>query len=269
MFVISTLFGLMKEFYTDRRLLISLAAKDFQRRFAGSFFGRIWGFVNPLLTIIVYFLVFKYGFKSGEITGYPFVVWFVTGIIVWLYFAEAFTAGSNAFLEYSYLVKKVVFNIDILPMVKIISCLFIHGFFIVIAMILCVAAGIYPSIYWLQIPYYLLCTVLNLFAVTLFMGSILVFFRDLNQIIGIILLMGMWGTPIAWDLSQFPESTHVFFKLNPIFYLVDGYRDCFLSRKWFWEKYTVTTYFWVVTILLMLLGSFVYNRLKHSFANVL
>ena len=91
----------------------------------------------------------------------------------------------------------------------------------------------------------------------------------LMTVIGIILLIGMWGTPIAWDLSQFPESTHVFFKLNPIFYLVDGYRDCFLGRMWFWEKHAVSIYFWAVTILLMLLGSFVYNRLKHSFANVL
>lgn len=255
--------------YHDRRLLADLAWQDFKRRFAGSYFGTMWGFVNPLLTIIVYWLVFQFGFRSGDVGEIPFVLWFMCGIVPWLFFSEALPAASNSFLEYSYLVKKVVFNINILPLVKIISCMFVHLFFVTLVAVICCFFGYHPTLYWVQIPYYLFCTICLLFGLSLIFASIIVFFRDLNQIIGIILLVGMWGTPIAWNLSVFPESTHIFFKLNPLFYIVDGYRDSFIQRVWFWDKHNQTAYFWMLIGLILLVGAFFYDRLKHSFADFL
>lgn len=255
--------------YHDRRLLVSLAWQDFKRRFAGSYFGTMWGFITPMLTMIVYWLVFQFGFRSGNVGDIPFVLWFMCGIVPWLFFSEAFSSASNSFLEYSYLVKKVVFNVNILPLVKIASCMFVHFFFLALLAIACGCFGYFPSLYWLQIIYYLLCEVALLFAVSLIFASVMVFFRDLNQIIGIILLVGMWGTPIAWNINAFPESMHFFFKLNPIFYIVEGYRDSFVQQIWFWNKYNQTAYFWLLVLLLFIAGTFFYDRLKQSFADFL
>ena len=255
--------------YHDRRLLVSLAWQDFKRRFAGSYFGTMWGFITPMLTMIVYWLVFQFGFRSGNVGDIPFVLWFMCGIVPWLFFSEAFSSASNSFLEYSYLVKKVVFNVNILPLVKIASCMFVHFFFLALLAIACCCFGYFPSLYWLQIIYYLLCEVALLFAVSLIFASVMVFFRDLNQIIGIILLVGMWGTPIAWNINAFPESMHFFFKLNPIFYIVEGYRDSFVQQIWFWNKYNQTAYFWLLVLLLFIAGTFFYDRLKQSFADFL
>ena len=267
--VVLKIYRLLTAIYKDRRLLTSLAWQDFKRRFAGSYFGVLWGFINPLLTITVYWLVFQFGFRSGAVDDHPFVLWFMCGIVAWLFFSEAFSSASNSFLEYSYLVKKVVFNVNILPLVKIFSCLFVHLFFIGLLVILCCLFGYYPTVYWLQLPYYVLCSMSLLFALSLVFASVIVFFRDLNQIINIILLIGMWGTPIAWNLNTFPENTHLFFKLNPVFYIVEGYRDCFLQEIWFWQKYNHTAYFWLLTAVLLLVGAFVYDRLKQSFADFL
>ena len=263
------IFNLFRDIFHDRRLLANLAWQDFKRRFAGSYFGTLWGFINPLLTIAIYWAVFQFGFRTGDVEGVPFVLWFMCGIVAWLFFSEAFTAASNSFLEYSYLVKKVVFNINILPLVKILSCLFVHLFFIGLLAVICCLFGYFPSLYWLQLPYYLLCSVSLLFAVTLAFASVIIFFRDLSQVINILLLIGMWGTPIAWNLSIFDPQYHFIFKLNPIYYIVEGYRDCFIQGTWFWEKYNQTAYFWILVAVMLFIGAFVYHRLKQSFADVL
>lgn len=261
------IYNLAHSIYHDRRLLMNLSVQDFKRRFAGSYFGVLWGFVNPLLTMIVYWMVFQFGFRSGNADGFPYVLWFSCGISVWLFFSEAFSLASNSFLEYGYLVKKVVFNINILPLVKILSSMLVHLFFVVLVAVLCVLFGYYPSVFWLQLPYYLLCTMCLLFAVSLSFASIMVFFRDLGQLISIILLVGMWGTPIAWNINIFSETIRVILKLNPIYYLVQGYRDCFLYKTWFWEHEGLTLYFWCVVAFLTIVGCVVYDRLKNSFAD--
>ncbi|NRT74183.1 ABC transporter permease [Clostridium beijerinckii] len=260
---------LIREIYNDRSLLIAFSMKDFKRRFAGSFFGMAWAFIQPLLTMIIYWIVFQFGFRSGDVGHIPFILWFMCGIIPWLFISEAFSIASNSFLEYSYLVKKVMFNINILPLVKILSSLIIHLFFIGLLIFVCVLFGYYPQVYSVQVIYYMFCTMAFVFAISLICSSIMVFFRDLNQIIGLILLAGMWGTPIAWNPNIFPESVQFYIKLNPIFYLVEGYRDCFVSNRWFWDKYNQTAYFWIVTLILFFIGTFLYNRLKPHFADVL
>jgi len=266
---IKKVYNLILEIIKERKLLIELSKKDFKRRFVGSYFGVVWAFIQPMLTILVYWFVFQYGFRSGSVDGKPFIIWFICGITPWLFISEAFSTASNSFLEYSYLVKKVIFNINILPMVKIVSSLLIHLFFVLISILLAAFFGIYPTIYLLQLVYYIFCSVVFIFAISLLFSSVLVFFRDLNQIINILLLVGMWGTPIAWNISMFPENIQFILKLNPFYYIVDGYRDSILSGTWFWQKYNLTLYFWIVTLVLLIFGTWIYNKLKSHFADVL
>ena len=263
--MISILAGTAKEY----RLLFSLAFKDFQRKFAGSFFGTAWAFIQPILTMIIYWIVFQYAFKSQDVGDVPFILWFMSGMVPWMYISEAISITGNAFLEYSYLVKKVIFNIDILPLVKIVSSLMIHAFFLAFLFVMCIIFGKIPNIYILQLPYYLLCLIVFVYGIGLLTSSIMIFFRDLGQIISIILLAGMWATPIAWNITIFPENVQKILKLNPFFYLVEGYRDSFVMERWFWEKPTLTIYFWTLTIIILLCGMFVYSRLKPYFSDTL
>lgn len=253
----------------EYRLLFSLAFKDFQRKFAGSYFGTAWAFIQPILTMVIYWVVFQYAFKSQDVGDVPFILWFMAGMIPWLYISEAIQITGNTFLEYSYLVKKVIFNIDILPLVKIISSFLIHCFFLGFLLVLCFIFGKTPSIYIIQLPYYLLCLIIFVYGIGMLTSSIMIFFRDLGQIISILLLAGMWATPIAWNINIFPEKVQMILKLNPFFYLVEGYRDAFVMKQWFWEKPYLTAYFWGVTLIVLFAGLFVYNRLKPYFSDTL
>lgn len=126
--------NMLKEIISNRKLIWDLSKNDFKTRFAGSYLGIIWAFVQPIVTVLVYWFVFEKGMHASGINlrsgiTAPFVLWLIAGLVPWFFFQEVLSGGTNALMEYSYLVKKVVFQIDILPIIKLISALFVHLFF--------------------------------------------------------------------------------------------------------------------------------------------
>ena len=137
-----------KDFWASRKLIWKLARNDFKTRYAGSYFGVLWAMVQPVIIVLVYWFVFQIGLNNATAElkqgiSVPFVLWLVSGIVPWFYFSESLSNGTNALLEYNYLVKKVVFNIDILPLVKTIAALFIHVFFVLFMLFLFALYGYY------------------------------------------------------------------------------------------------------------------------------
>ena len=257
------------EIYREKRLIATLSKNDFKTRFAGSYMGIAWAFIQPIVTVLVYWFVFEKGLRAGRMCDYPFILWLMCGLVPWFYFSDAISGGTNALIEYNYLVKKVVFKISILPFVKVISNLFIHLFFVVFILILHTCYGYGPSLYWLQIIYYILCTVALVLGLSYLTSALVVFFRDLTQIIAIVLQIGMWATPIMWDINQFSPQLELIFKLNPVYYIVQGYRNSLLSGTWFWEDMYWTLYFWIIIVAVFMLGQNVFRKLKVHFADVL
>ena len=122
--------SLLKEIITKRKLIWDLGKADFRKRFVGSYFGIVWMFIQPIVTVVIYAVIFGIGFKSPPpVPGVSYVAWLVPGIVPWFFFSEALNTGTGCLQEYSYLVKKVVFKVEILPIIKLISCLLVHAFF--------------------------------------------------------------------------------------------------------------------------------------------
>lgn len=262
--------GLIRELKNSKTLIWNLSKNDFKTKYAGSYLGITWAFVQPIVTILVYWFVFEFGLKAGSpMEGVPFVVWLVSGIIPWFFFQEALINATNCMLEYSYLVKKVVFKISILPIVKIISALFVHLVFIGFLFFVCAIYGFYPSHYTIQLIYYSFCTFCMILAISYATSAIVIFFKDLGQIINIFLQIGMWITPIMWSYTIIPKQFQWIVKLNPIYYIVEGYRDTFINHVWFFQRYFQTIYFWVLISFIFILGTIIFRRLKPHFADVL
>ena len=267
------IFSLPKELYENRRLVFKLAVNDFRTRYAGSYLGIVWAFVQPIVTILVYWFVFSVGFRAstGDL-GIPFVLYLVAGMVPWLFFQEALLGGTNALLEYNYLVKKVVFKISVLPLIKVLSAFFVHCFFIFFTIILFICYGHLPDIFYFQIVYYTGCTFILVLSLAFLTCSVVVFFRDLTQIITIFLQIAVWLTPIMWveetALQDHPVLRQII-KLNPMYYIVSGYRDTFLFKNWFFEHPLWTVYFWIFALICFLFGARAFKRLKIHFADVL
>lgn len=267
------LISLLKEIIRKRKLILELSKADFKKRFSGSYFGVVWMLIQPIVTVLIYFFVFQMGFKSvPPVPGVPYVVWLVPGIVPWFFFSEALNCVTNCLQEYSYLVKKVVFQVEILPIIKLLSCLMVHGFFVLIMIVMCLCYGRLPMVTWLQILYYTFAASMLALALGYLTCAINAFFKDMAQIVSIALQFGMWLTPIMYQEELFASRAPwivTALKLNPFYYVVAGYRDSVLTGNWFWERPTLTVYFWGVTILLGLFGLKVFKRLRPHFSDVL
>ena len=97
----------------------------------------------------------------------------------------------------------------------------------------------------------------------------MIFFRDLGPIINISLQMGFYLTPIFWNLKILPEKYHLLMKFNPVFYIVEGYRDSFINKVWFWEHWGMSLVFWIITSVILVAGAVIFRRLRPHFADVL
>ena len=259
------------------RLIWKLAKNDFKTRYAGSYLGVIWALVQPVVTVVLYYFVFEVVFDNRAqllASGIeaPYVLWLTAGLVPWFYFNETMMQGMQAFLQYNYLVKKVVFEIKLLPLVKMVGSSFVHLFFMLVLVLMYFFYGMKPDIHMIQLPYYSFCMFALVHAFSYITSSVVIFFRDLNQIINILLQIGMWATPILWDITFIKgkwEPLRILFKLNPVYYIVNGYRGALFEGRWFWQEGWLNLYFWAFTVVLFLIGRSVYRSLKPHFADVL
>lgn len=255
---------------SNYKLIFNLAKNDFKTKYAGSYFGIVWAFIQPIVTILVYWFVFGVAFNSGPVDGCPYVLWLVSGLIPWFFFQESLQSATNSLIEYSYLVKKVVFNISIIPIVKIISALFVHLFFVIILLVIFVISGVGINVHAVQLLYYSICMLALTTALSYFTSALVVFFRDLGQIVGIVLQIGIWITPIMWNYTIVGmPGLQMLLQLNPMFYIVNGYRSSLVTNGWIWDNPNWTIYFWLLVSGLMLIGGSFFNKLKVHFADVL
>ena len=269
-FHMETLLRLPLEIFRDRSMFVALVKNDFQARFAGSDLGIFWAIVHPLNTIGLYWFVFQFGLRSGNVSDHPFILFLMAGLVPWFYFSESWGGASGSLVEYNYLVKKVVFNVGFLPVIKICSALFVHLFFVAIVVVMTFLYGYGLQPWLLQLPYYILCMAVLVLGLSYITAACTVFFRDMTQVVNIVLTIGIWMTPIMWNAkTTMSPIIQKVFKLNPIYYIVDGFRDSLLGQVWFWEKPLWSIYFWCVAIVVYLAGIKLFNRLKVHFSDVL
>ena len=268
---------LFKQLFTlifeKKKMVAELAAADFKKRFAGSYFGIFWMFANPVVTVLIFFFIFQLGMKSvPPVPGVPYVIWLIPGLVPWFFINECIQGITGCLNEYSYLVKKVVFPVELLPIIKAGSSLLVHTCFIAIMLIVFLISGRLPMLTWVQIIYYSLAAFMLALGVGFFTAAVNVFFKDMTQIVGLCLQFGMWLAPIMyWDgmfTADHPWMAPIF-KLNPVYYIVTGYRDSMLTGNFFWERPMNTVYFWGVTLIIFYLGYKIFTKLRPHFSDVL
>ncbi len=258
----------LKNLMENRSLIWAMSKQDLKSRFAGSYLGIIWVFIQPAVTIIILWFIFEIGFKSKPVDNFPFILWLSCGIIPFFFFQEGLVSATNSVIENKFLLSKVAFRISILPIIKIIAALTIHLFFIGILFLMFMLYGYYPDLYSFQIFYYLFCLVIFLLSVSWITSSTILFFKDIGQVVNILLQFWFWGTPIFWALNIIPKKFHFFLKLNPMYYIISGYRDSLINKVAFWQHYKLTILFWTFSIICLIIGALFFKKLRPHFADV-
>ena len=135
-----------KDIIKNRKLIWQLGKNDFKNRFASTSLGTIWGFLQPFIFMITYAIVFQFILKTGSSGEYPYAVWFFPGMTMWQWLNDSIMSASNSIRQYSYLVKKVVFPVNIIPTISIVASSFVGLFLVAIAIGICVVYGYIPNI---------------------------------------------------------------------------------------------------------------------------
>ncbi len=255
--------------YRRRSLIFEMAKRDISSQYVGSLLGFFWTFVNPVITTFILWFVFSKGFKSAPKGNVPFVVWLTAAMSIWNTFAEIVSGSTSVILNNSHLVKKVVFPLSILPVVRLVASFITHFVFLFVLIVLILLYKLPFSLYWLQAFYYFAAMSVLVLGLSWITSSINIFARDTGQIVNVILQLGFWSTPIFWDPSIMPEKAQSLINLNPMFYIVQGYRDSFIYFVPFWHHWPLTLYYWGVTGSVFVLGAIIFLRLRPHFADVL
>jgi len=259
----------IKLIINQRDLIFDMARREVRDRYIGSLLGFVWTFIQPVTMIFVFWFVFSVGFKSHPLGNVPFVVWLTAGMAAWFVFADIVTGSSIAVTSNTNLIKKTLFHAEILPVVKICSSLITHCIFLTVLFGLIILQDMPFSVYYLQFIYYAFCLCILALGLGWIFSSLNVFIRDIGQIVNIVIQIGFWATPIFWDIHIMSKKIQMILKLNPMAYVIQGYRESFIYFVPFWDHPYETLYFWTLTLTVFIAGALVFQRLKYQFADVL
>jgi lipopolysaccharide transport system permease protein len=260
-----------RSIWTNRKLISSMVRRDILSRSRGSFGGAMWAFLNPLLLMATYFFVFgvilqtKFGQDTSR-SGY--VLYFLAGMLPWLPFAEAVGRSPYIVIEHRNFVKKLVFPLETLPVNLVIAGAVTEAFALAIFVLgLLAARGSVPwSVVWL--PALILPQLLLAAGLCWFLSALGVFVRDLGQIIGFLLTLWFFLTPICYpETTKIPAAVAHILGYNPILVLVRGYRSIFLEGHA--PPMGSLVALWIGSGLVALLGHAWFHRLRRSFADVI
>jgi ABC-type polysaccharide/polyol phosphate export permease len=256
------------QIFLNRHLLFTLSMRDFQKKYVRNFFGLIWAILDPLAFVLILYVVLGVRYGDKDPNAIPFVVYLLTGYIVFEFFSSSIMSVTTSIKDHSFLLNKVNFRVAILPIVTILSNLTVHLIVLALCIVVLLFHHIYPSFYWLQVFYYMFALSVFLVSAGWLTSSIFLFFPDIRNILSIMTRIMFFVTPIFWKMEGLPPSSQFILKLNPIYYIVNGYRDSLLNHRVFWESPLVTLYFWSVCLVFLVAGVAVFKKLRPHFADV-
>lgn len=269
-------FKINKEIWQYRETIFAIAKKEFKNEYTNSALGIVWSLIKPFVMIVAYWFAFTYGLRSGaqEINGIqvPFVAWLIPGVFAWSFLSDTLIIGAMSIRGSAHLVKKVVFPISTLPAIKVQAQLLNHFIFLAISFVLLLILRINFTIYSVQILYYLFAAIMLSLAISRLTAALVVMSIDILHFIQTSMQLLFWFTPVIWPVSKLAGKSPVLvnlFKLNPFFYIVEGYRTSLFGNTWFWQQPVYMAYFWILTGLIFLFGSYYYEKNRPEFADVL
>ena len=260
----------LKTVWKNKKIIGQLGRNDFRNRFANTSLGSIWGFLQPFIFMATYAIVFQFILKTGSAGNDPYVVWFMPGMAMWQTIMDTTMSASTSIMNYSYLVKKVVFPLDIIPMISIVSSGFVGIFLFAIAIIIGCIFKYIPN--FLQIIYIIIAAYVFLISFTRFTSAVTTLVPDFGNLLTIAMQLFFWFTPVVWNMSMIQNHALILkvMKCMPFNYLVTGFRDSFIEGNIITESnYIYTIAFWIITLILFVWGNHVFNKNKKDFADVL
>ena len=255
----------IKEIWQYRQMIYGLVHRDLRGRYKSSLLGFLWTFINPLLQLLVYTMVFSVILRSDIDKYYLFLF---VALIPWMFFSSSVAGGCNCVIAHQDMVTKIYFPREVLPIAHV-TTNFVNMLYTFIVVFIVVAfCGVPFSLTaYLCLPVIMIVEYILALGLTLIVSSATVYFRDLEHIMGIIVMAWQFLTPIMYKIDLVPESVMPIFNLNPMTSVINAYRDILYYGRPPQLK-TLTTAL-ALGVLFLLAGALIFNRLQRHFSEEL
>ena len=254
---------LFKNLYAYRELLKTNIKKEIRGKYKGSFLGVLWSFVNTLLQILVYAIVFPYIMRN---TVDNYLIFLVVGIIPWTFFTTCINQGIASVRINAGIIKKVYFPREILPISVVLSGLVNFSISCIIIFIFVLFGGYGISWHIVFLPLIALLQAMLILGLDFALSSINIYVKDTEYLVQFILNMLFYGTPILYDKSQFVIGgfIRILFEINPLTTIIESYRDIFIYHQI--PDLNMLLYVFIVSFSVLILGYIIFKRLEKNFA---
>lgn len=259
-----------------RELTANLVQRDLKVRHRGTFLGMLWSLVNPLLVVALFYLIFRFVLRQQPARDLPrpdghdvpFAVYFFCGLTLWNLFSNSASNGTGSVVGSGYLLRKVYFPRQILPLSTVLSALVAFGFELAVLLVVVVAFVGLPDLHLLWLPAIVGVVALLSYGAALLLSALTVFLRDVAHFIGLLLQVGFWGTPILYSLQYVGDHDGVvrLLKLNPMTGAVVSFRNVVLLNHA--PDLPLLAYSLGFALALLALGSFVFRRWERLFPEI-
>lgn len=266
-----TFVQIIKDHLQYKQQIFKLAKADLVKTYRGAALGWAWAIIKPAVTIFVYWFAFQIGIRSGKpIEGFPFFLWLISGLIPWFYINDMLIQGTESIRKYSYLVTKMKFPISTIPTFVSISKLMVNIFLIIVMILIFVFMGYPPNIYIIQLPIYILLSFLMFTIFSLFSSLLACMSKDFANLVKSFVTAVFWLSGIVWNVNTIDIPwLKVLLKANPVTYIVEGFRNCFIHKVWIWESPKTLLCFLGILVILIVISVLLYKKLRKEIPDVL
>ena len=261
----------LKNLYKDRHMVMTMAVRELRVRYVGSSFGLLWAVINPLTQVAIYGIIFGVFFNARPNPVYgtdSYFLYLICGLIPWQFFSQAISSTTGVIpANRNLIIKAAGFPSGVLPMVTIISQIMNHliALFVLIVILLIFKVGL--SFYILLVPVYIILMSIFTLGLGWIFSSLNVYMRDVQHIVGLIMTAWFFFTPIFYSTEIIPTKILPVLKLNPMYYVIDGYRYASLAGEL--PPIQNLIYLTLISVFVFGLGGMVFRKLKPGFAEVL
>ncbi|HZK20893.1 MAG TPA: ABC transporter permease [Oscillospiraceae bacterium] len=250
---------------------IKMAKSDILKTYRGAALGWAWAIIKPVVTIFVYWFAISIGMRrGGDVNGYPYFLWLISGLVPWFYMNEMLTQGTESMRKYSFLITKMNFPVSTIPTFVSISKLIINLILLTVVIIIFCLLGYFPNVYYFQLLIYLIFSFLFFTFWALFAAPISCISKDFSNLVKSFVFAIFWFSGVVWNPDTVKiKPLRVLLKINPITFLVTGFRDALINKKWFFDKPKELFAFLVILAVMGLFALWSYKRLRKEIPDVL
>lgn len=255
----------IREIYDYREMIYSLVKRELRGRYQRSVLGILWTMINPLFQILVYTIIFTFIFPSSINEYYLYLM---SGLIPWTFFSESLNEGASSIVVNGDLTRKIYFPRDILVISKVTSKFvnFILAMIVVFVFLLFSSIKLSP-IHLIVLPVIMFIEFILTLGFTLFFSAITVYFRDMEYIVGVIMMAWVWATPIMYDANGIDPTVHMLINFNPMTSIINAYHMVLYHQQY--PNMTQLGLAFIVSVIVLVIGEFVFVRLEGNFAEEL